>query len=647
MLEIIQSQILFYFAIGLVLFMPGYFMLLAFFGKAKLGTLERFVIAGGLSILVSDFLMLFLYRIGILFTQISLTLSLVFFCAICQLIYYLRFRKNPLLQKNNVEIPPFSSKQFYFIILVIFLSVFLRTAYLQDTIPSGSTDLGHHMYWSKLFAQTGEIHDYTQSDVLEKNGNYQFDAPRPISDFVIGEHLIFSAINLISKLSFFSVFPILTLFWINMLGILAIFILSLRLFEESSQNTNIAIFALFFSGALFAIDPPQAKFIGGGVVGNIIGNLLIPLAFYFYIRFLREKLPIFLFFALFFSMGLFYTHHLSALIFLLVFAGFIVMSFIFNPREMWRIFIGTKKILLSPLIISFVIFATIFISAIYLPTYITNSAVTSVVGAVKKIEHTGLSMLQFRNILGESRFALGSFGLLLVLILFKKTSFRPSFLLIVSWISVITLISLAPSLVKISIPSGRVANYGVYPFAILSAFTFISLFGREKSDKELSVFFSKKLILNAFFFLLVFIFINSFMHNASFLRKTTNGQNAQATRQAGAYLSEKIGPNDSLASDHVYLFADSWIKLFFMRDYYFPSYRANFERYENGIDKKEFCTREMISNPGSEFGEKCFFDLGTNFVIINGQMDSAQFQKLPNFWQIYSNEKVNIYYREK
>ena len=83
-----------------------------------------------------------------------------------------------------------------------------------------------------------------------------------------------------------------------------------------------------------------------------------------------------------------------------------------------------------------------------------------------------------------------------------------------------------------------------------------------------------------------------------------------------------------------------------MRDYYFPSYRANFERYENGVDKHEFCTRDMISSPGGELGKKCFEDLGTNFVMVDRLNDSMQFQKLNNFWQVYSNDKINVYYRK-
>jgi len=41
---------------------------------------------------------------------------------------------------------------------------------------------------------------------------------------------------------------------------------------------------LLFLGVLFAVTAPQAKYVSGGVMGNIFGNFFMPLAFYFYYR---------------------------------------------------------------------------------------------------------------------------------------------------------------------------------------------------------------------------------------------------------------------------------------------------------------------------------------------------------------------------
>ncbi|MCX6761914.1 MAG: DUF1616 domain-containing protein [Candidatus Moranbacteria bacterium] len=646
MLELVQSQIIFYLTIALVLFVPGYFMLLAVFGREKLSALERFVISVGVSILVTDFLMLIMSRVGILFNRASLILTLLIFSAGCFAIYKKRFKKSPEAVEAK-SLFNFSSKQFYFILLVLFLSVFIRSAYLQNALPSSGTDFGHHMYWSKLFAQNGRIQDYTQRDIVEKNEVFQIDAERPISDFIIGEHLIFSAINLISGLDFISVFPVSALLLINIFSLLALFILSLRLFENHPQNKNIAIFALLLLGALFAIDPPQAKFVGGGVVGNIIGNLLLPLAFYFYIRYLREKTTTFLFFALFFSMGLFYTHHLTAFIFLLAFAIFVLLSLMLNFKETKNFIFSEKKILISPLLLSFYLFAIILMLGVYMPSYLRNSAVNTVVGTIKKIEHTGLTLLQFRDILGEARIALGILGIFLLFAYYRKNTFKYSALLVASWVIIISLISLVPNLIKIDIPSSRVANYGAYPFALLGAFAFVSVFWQNKTASIQLSSTSRKLILGTYLMALVFIFLDGYAGNVDFLKVNSTAQKTQETLGASGYLSTRLDAKDLLISDHLYLAADSWIKLFFMRGYNFPVYRANLDRYENGIDKNEFCSRDMLSNPGGELGLKCYSDLGANFVMVDKEMDSGQFQKLDNFWQIYSNDKINAYYREK
>lgn len=645
MLEFVGSQLLLYLTISLVLFFPGYFLILAFFGKSKLGALERLVISVGLSILVTDFLMLLISRFGLLFTRTSLVLTLLAFGAVCFAIHKKRFSNAPV-EIENKALFNFSTKQVYLIILVLSLSIFLRSAYLQNAVPPSSTDLGHHMYWAKLFAQTGKVQNYVQSDIVEKNEVFKIDTPHPISDFIIGEHLIFTTIGLISGISFISAFPVLILFLIDIFTLLAIFILSLRLFSENPHNKSIAIFALLFSGAIFIIDPPQAKFIGGGVIGNVIGNLLVPLAFYFYIRFLQEKERAFLFFALFFSMGLFYTHHLTALIFLLTLIGFVLLSLLLNFKATKDILLGEKKLAFSPVLLSFFLFAVLFVSVIYTPTYLTNKAVGTVIGTIKKVEHTGLSLVQFRDTIGEARIALGVFGTLLLLAFYRKSVFKFSVLLLISWIVVIAIISLAPDLVKIDIPSGRVANYGAYPFALFSAFALVSIFQQEAGGVW-DIFSKRKIFASVFWVIAIFIFLSGLNGNGDYFKSNNNTQKAAETFQTGKYLASKISPDDLLVSDHIYLFADSWIKLFFMRGYNFPIYRANLDRYENGVDKNEFCSRDMVSNPGGDLGRQCFSDLRVDFAMVDKEMDSFQFQKLDNFWQVYSNDEINVYYREK
>ena len=639
----ILSQLAFYLSILLVLFLPGYTFLLAIFGKKHLSIFERVVIAPGLGILVCDFLMLIMAKIGLPFGRISIASMIMLFSLICWSVYFFIKRKDtPATDSINSSIR-FSKKQALFFLVALTLSIFLRGTYLMNAIPASTTDLGHHMYWSKLFSETGTIQNYTSKDIVETNEHFVIADPKPISDFIIGEHLIFSAINLVSGLDYTSFFPIFLLFFIDILTLLTIFILSLKLFQLHPDKNNIAITALLFSGILFAIDPPQAKFVGGGLVGNLIGNLIIPLTFYFYIRFLQEKETVFLFFALFFSMGLFYTHHLSGLIFIFIFAIFFISSLVFNFKEVKLLAMETKKVLSSPLIFGFAIFA-IMMLYVYIPSYLTNKAVTTVVGTVTKVEHAGLELSKFKDIVGEARLALGFLSILFIISHLKKSEgkTRYSYLLLLAWIGILTLISLAPNFVGLDIPAGRIANYATYPLAILSAYFFTVIFSSNGLISETS----NKLVGLSFVLIVLYLFLDGQGNFTGFLKEGDDPKAANSTYQASQYLAEKMDRADYLIDDHVNLSADSWVKLFFMRDYNFPLYRANLDRYENGIDKKEFCTLWMISNPESKDAEKCFQDLSVDFVMVDQGTDSPQFKKLANYWQVYSNDNVNIYYRK-
>jgi hypothetical protein len=146
---------------------------------------------------------------------------------------------------------------------------------------------------------------------------------------------------------------------------------------------------------------------------------------------------------------------------------------------------------------------------------------------------------------------------------------------------------------------------------------------------------------------MAYLTLNGQSNFTNYLKENDSPEKTNSTYLASRYLAEKMDASDFLVKDHVNLAADSWIKLFFMRDFNYPIYRANLDRYENGIDKKEFCSLWMISNPESQNAKKCFQDLGVNFVMVDQAMDAPQFKKLEEFSQIYSNNDVNIYYRNK
>lgn len=654
MLIFIENQILFYIALTLVLFVPGYFLLLAIYGKKNIFSApERSVITVAASILAVDFLMMTMDRLGVLLTRGSIFFGIAVFSVFCFGIYKFVPRKNDSeVEKETTRLFAFSKQQFWLILGILLLTMFVRVTYLADNILPSSTDLGHHMYWSKAITTEGSILEYTQRDIESVDGAYQVGTAKNISDFIIGEHLIFAAIALLSGLDFVSYFPVVTLFLINTMSLLAIFILTPRFFKNHPQAKNIAILTLFFIGPLFAISPPQAKYVAGGVIGNIIGNLLVPVSLYFFYRALKEQSKLHAIFAIFVAMGLFYTHHLTGLILLFVLFFSILLLLVFNFRNIKTLLRQWLKLFISWPVAIFLAVAIMFTFGAYTPSYLKNAAVKTVVGGPSKVDHTGLIFSDFKFTLGEPREVLGFVGMALILWLLARRRDKEEFgyanIFLACWVLAISVLSLYPTWVRIDIPSSRVGNYGVFPFAMLASFAVIEIIGRIKSDQrgQGNILVPVKLLLGIVVLVISFAVASGFYDNAQNKIKNIDPQKIAQTFGATAYLAKKTDSNDQILKDHVFVTADAWMKLYFMRDYNFPFYRANLDRYSNGVDKKEFCTLWMISSPATADSQKCFQDLNMNFVMVD-KIDAPQFEKAAEFEHVYSNGEIDVFYRPR
>lgn len=645
MLQFISQQFAFYLTLLLVMFVPGYFVLGAFFRKDAFSLFERIVLGSGLSILLTDFLMLILGRFGIALTRASIAFSLI---AIAFIAFLIERKRNAGKSAKPRELG-FSRKQGLLVILLLAVTLLTKGYYLRNAVLPGTTDLGHHLYWSKVIATTHRLPEYSKRDIVTEDGSSRIGEPEPISDFIIGEQLFYSSIALVSGLDFISYFPILALLLTNTMSLLALFVLALELFRRHPQRLNIAILSLLFIGPLFAIDPPQAKFVAGGVTGNLIANFIVPLALYFYVRFLEDLKRESLLFALVFSMGVFYIHHLTGFLFLIAILAFLAISIIANPKEFLATARKMPKTVFSPQIAAFAIFAAFMVLAVYTPTYLTNKAVTTVVGDVSKSGHEGLTFSQFRSTLGEMRIVWGILGIIFVALSFRKSREKFSLILLFGWASALAAVSMFPDLARIDLPSGRAANYASYPLAVLSSFALVSLWKESMGSSKDESATSKtgyRLFFGAFILLTGFILINGLSDNASYLTKENfHPDRIRQTYEASSYLASKMDDQDMLVDDHIYMTADSFVKLFFMRDYNFPLYRANLDRYSNGVDKSESCTLWMISSPETPESQQCFRDLGTDFSLVNSATDSAQFERMESFWKIYANNKLSAFYK--
>ncbi|MCK9379147.1 MAG: hypothetical protein M0P97_03310 [Candidatus Moranbacteria bacterium] len=634
----------FYISIALILFLPGWFLLLAIFGKnGKFSALEKFTISFGFSLVAINFLIIFLGKIGFLLTGKSIFIATLLLLASMFAVYVFHSKKSNKLsleEKNESEkLFSFSKNQISLIILLLSLTFLVKTIYLSDTIFPTSTDLGHHMYWSKLVSQTGHLPNYQESDIIQVGENYRISDPEPIADFIIGEHLIFSAINLLSGISFVSYFPTLILFLFNILTVIILFILTLRIFEDfgKSQAQKIALLVLFFAGPVYALASPQAKFASGGVIGNTFGDFLIPLAIYFFLRALKEKNEKMLFSAVFTTAGMFYIHHLSSFVFIYIFAFTFLFFLIFNFKNISSHLKDWSKIIFSPIVITLLVSCFLFLIFVYTPNYLETSAVETAVGGPSKSTRAGLSFNQLTFSSGQARMTLGLIGLILLLASAKRKTY--SFVFLIGWTVSILLMSLRPQWLYLDIPSNRIANYFIFPIIITSGFAFFWIFSFAKKH------ISSKLLLTSFFLLLTFSFYSGFYDNAQSLSSGSNSKKALQVFTASQYVSEKMLPGEQVIKDHNYLTADSWIKLYFMQDYNFPFSRSFFKRYDDPTKPREMCTLWMISTPNTENGQQCFSDLGIKFVILNPNYDSAQFEKTNQFWKVFSAKDVGVYYR--
>ncbi|KKR22151.1 MAG: hypothetical protein UT50_C0001G0063 [Candidatus Moranbacteria bacterium GW2011_GWA2_39_41] len=619
MLDFIFNQVLFYLILAFVLFIPGYSLLLAIFGHSKtLSTLEKFAISFGLSIVGVDFIFFAFSKANIAITRLSSAIGIAAFILICLAIFKIRKFSNSTADEKLFS---FSKNQFILILLLIFLSIFIKTAYLTDTVFPTATDMGHHMYWAKWMVE-----------------NHQLPTYDGMPDFIIGEHIIFATVATLSGASFFSAFPIAILFLVNLLSILMVSILTLRIFKEK----NIAILSLLFLGVLYAVSSPQAKFVSGGVVGNILGNLLLPMSFYFYYRAFSffetdEKVSgqskTFLALAFFSTFGLLYTHHLTVFIFLFILTLIVAIFLVLNIKNLKNIFTSLFKIIFSPQVLATLAICLIFFFWVFTPNYIKGGAVDTAVGAPSKETRAGLTIANLRSSIGEARIALGFLGLLVLAIGFKRKNF--GYTIVAAWAIMIFTMSTQPNLLLVNLPSSRIGNYLSYPFAILSAYTFYFVF-KNKANQFLKV---------SFIVIATFVLVDGISDSAySFKNKEDLSPLAQ-TFNASTYLANHTTTTDEILKDHNYITADSWMKIILMRGYKYPQSRGFFKRYDDATKPREMCTLHMISTPDSPEAKLCFADTNTNFIAINPNFDSAQFLKLKNFDQVYSSTGINIYYK--
>ncbi len=625
--------------------LPGYLLArlliteknLAWFGKALsknfrpyLNRYFYFLFAPATGLVFVNFLMIFLDYWQIKFSFWSLT----FFSLFCLIAGFFFVKK----QKSNGLKKSISTKKSLFLLLALIwiFTVTIRVLfYLPDVLPQ-DTDLGHHMYFSQNIVSQGKVPAYDTAEVI------------------IGEHLIFAFLSITTNISLLSALPLILLAFFNLLTALSIAFFTFVLTGKSRT----ALLALAFFGAYYTIDPPQGRYVNGGVVGNTFGNYLICsiliLVFLFgfsWFKSLKQDckkikysaLSSILALILILLVGILYTHHLSS--FLLLFNLFffflfwLFATFFILKKESRKIsqhiFLFVKNLFFSPQLIFVLIFIFILTAFVYLPFYLENNAVETVAREPLKASHTGIEWASLPGKFGWLKIIFSVFGLALI---FKNFSWL-KFAFVFSWFLPLFLLSFFPQIFNISIPSRRVATYLIFPLTVLSAYGLAFFLSAMKTRLD-----NRRFILVLFILIAIFLFdgTKDFRSTYSSLNKF---QETVELYEASKYLAEKTETNSVMLKDHSTLSGDSWIKFFLQRGYDYFISRTYDYKYEtvDPYNEIDTCPREMIIVPDSKQSKSCYGQTQTNYVILKPKGDDFLFWKSDFFDPIYSSESIAIF----
>lgn len=656
---IFLQQSFFIAVVFFLLFAPGWIFLRVLFPAKVFEPLERMIVSVPISFAFITLSAIALNLCGMRFDHVHL-LALIAVILVLPFVLYFPLRRYRDIHMNT-NLFSFPKKQTFLIITIILFAVVIKTIFLINAVFPTATDLGHHLYWVEKITVDHKLPTYEKREII-MDSDYALSDPEPIADFIIGEHVLLAMIKIFTNLPVISTFPSLFLFVINVFTMLMIFVLARRFFEKHPYGSFIAIGTLLLSGPLWAISGAQAKFVSGGVIGNLLGNLLIPATLYFLYRAFVHKNALLLSIAIILGTTLAYTHHLSALIFGYIFVCSIAYFIILNKDGLpgyARLFALLKEPLI---IVLFVAIGALFFFAP--PSYLDKDVISSSVGAPSKSTRTGIPFTELMHMIGDARFVLGVIGFVILLMVTATTRvhhrtmsylqkidtsiYALSFLL--GWWTAVLLMTLTPHILQVNIISSRIATYCAFPIMILGAYVCVHILYTVLQKKNSRTFVPQIIVSTMLLLIITFAFVSGSRDNATALNPTPKTTAALQTFHVGEYASKvlknTIMHDDAwMVKDHNYIVADTWLKIHFAYDYSYPLSRSYFDRYESNPDR-ETCTREMISDPSSDLAVTCFDQLNVTAVLVSTEDDAAQFESLNYFDRIYQNDLLSLFIRK-
>lgn len=633
------EYIKFFITFTAVFFLPGFSLLYLFRRSLKLTAIEYLVLSAGASVAFVNLVVLTLNKLGWPFTAGNLANALFLATALPFVFSTFPSWKTFLPAKEstkeedqneaqpepvvkNFAVVTMSKNAFTSGLILLAILFLIVTRFLATDIVPNNTDLGHHIYWAEVMRTEQKIPHYDTDEVI------------------VGEHIPFMVVAAITNISLLSAFPVIMLFFFNILGIMAVYGLTLRIF----RSHLIAWTSLAFTGVFYAISAPMGKFVVGGVVGNIFGNLFIPLIILAFLLSVKNKKSEMLCLAIFLLQGIFYIHHLSTFLLVFIIAGsLLIYGFSSVAQRSFRKKAGDLiKTALSPLPLLAIALFLFTLGYIYVPSYVSENSVATVAQAPVKDTHLGISLTSFIASTGDWRAVLGVTGLILYAYVAskKKSLSRAGTAVMLSWTLVLLLLSFYPQVFMVDLPSRRVANYLVIPLSILAAYSLALILKTMRNGMERSLAAAVMLTLG------ISLFLNGYADSLSYYIPQSQAKSAVQVYHASAYLAEKTTGEDIILKDHANITADSWIKFFFLRGYnYLLTRTFDYKYLDPDNSGRETCTREMTIAPDSREGFSCYQKTNTGYVILKKDYDNFFFDTSDNFGKIYENDFIVIYRR--
>ncbi|HHH12458.1 MAG TPA: hypothetical protein ENJ77_01125, partial [Candidatus Moranbacteria bacterium] len=275
MSEVLFSQIIFFLAVGWLFFFPGYLIVSATVGHA-LTPLEKIVLSPVFGLVFVNFAVLAAGASGV-----SIDRDLALFIPSLALLFPLSTRlfRSFDRQEKKEDFPSsllLETRAAILAGLIIASALLTKTVFLGNTIFPTATDLGHHLFWVQKIISEEKLPVYQKQKISTNGEEISLGQPEPIADFIIGEHIPFALLARLTGGDLFGPEPVLFLSLLNIFSFLALYVLARRLFAHLPYARAAALLVLALGAALWAVSGPQSKFVSGGVIGNVMGNLFIP-----------------------------------------------------------------------------------------------------------------------------------------------------------------------------------------------------------------------------------------------------------------------------------------------------------------------------------------------------------------------------------